>query len=283
MIEFKNVTKSYGKTKALCDFSLTLAEDGIYCLLGRNGAGKTTFMNLISGKIVASAGEVVVCGKKVDSLNMPENVRYIEAAKPQFNMRVEEHLALAKELDEKFDAEFAEQAVKKFRLDKKKKYNALSFGMKTMVTTVLSLASNDDIVLLDEPVLGFDAVMRKEFYELLTLSFEKHPRIIVVSTHLIDEIANVAHKIVMIDGGKLILNESAEVIAEKAYKISGTKDAVDAVSAKLNVLATENIGKFKVAYIYDKRIAAFNNIDVEDLSLQDLFIKFAECGGEENE
>ena len=73
------------------------------------------------------------------------------------------------------------------------------------------------------------------------------------------------------------------IVDWKVDEISGTKDAVDAVSAKLNVLATENIGKFKVAYIYDKRIAAFNNIDVEDLSLQDLFIKFAECGGEENE
>lgn len=75
--------------------------------------------------------------------------------------------------------------MERFELDGKKKFNHLSLGMKTMVSTIICLASNKSVVLLDEPVLGFDAIMRVEFYDMLTESFQKHPRIIIVSTHII--------------------------------------------------------------------------------------------------
>lgn len=79
--------------------------------------------------------------------------------------------------------------MERFELDGKKKFNHLSLGMKTMVSTIICLASNKSVVLLDEPVLGFDAIMRVEFYDMLIESFRKHPRIIIVSTHIIEEIA----------------------------------------------------------------------------------------------
>ncbi|MDD2648897.1 MAG: ABC transporter ATP-binding protein [Eubacteriales bacterium] len=256
--------------------TLHLSEKKIYCLLGRNGAGKTTLMNLISGKIRADEGKVMVDDERVTTLNMPESVRYIEAAKPQFNMRVSELMKLAAGVDDKFDADFADRMVDKFRLERHKKYKSLSFGMKTMVTTIISLASNSEIVLLDEPVLGFDAVMRKEFYDLLAESYENHPRIIIVSTHLIDEIAGIAEKIIAIDSGKLLFYEDINDVIEKSYKLSGAEDDVKHATANLNVVANEKIGKFAVAYVFDKRMAPQENVEVENLSLQDLFVKMVE-------
>ncbi len=281
MIDFMNVTKNYGKNTAIDHVTLALHEPKIYCLLGRNGAGKTTFMNLIAGMISASEGEVAVSGATVSTLNMPENVRYIEAAKSQFNMKIKDLIQLAKGIDSEFDYDFAMEMVQKFKLDGKKKYKALSFGMKTMVTTIISLASNAEVILLDEPVLGFDAVMRAEFYELLQLSFANHPRIIVVSTHLLDEIANVAEQIIMIEDGKIVMNEDINAVLEKAYKVTGPTDKVKVAVEGLQVIATEEIGKFHIAYVYDKRIAGNEEIEITNLTLNDLFVKLA--GGKDNE
>lgn len=280
MIDLVGVTKKYGKTVAADNISLSLHEPGIYCLLGRNGAGKTTLMKLISGNISSTGGQVSVNGSRVTSLSMPENVRYIEAAKSQFNMRISDLFETADGLDADFDLDFAKHMADKFKLNRKKKYNSLSFGMKTMVTTVITLASNADVVMLDEPVLGFDAVMRKEFYELLLMSYESHPRIIIVSTHLIDEIENTASDIIMIENGKILLYEDINTVLEKAYKVSGQTEIVKKALEGLNVIAVDEIGKFSVAYVFDSRRPSDENVELGGLSLGDLFIKMV--GGVEN-
>lgn len=281
MIDFSNVTKRYGSSKAIDRLTLQLADKDIYCLLGRNGAGKTTLMNLIAGKIAASEGIVSVNGKKADTLNMPENVEYIETAKKQFNMCVIDLIKLAAGVSDDFDMDFAMNMVEKFKLDKAKKYNALSFGMKTMVTTLISLANSGDIVLLDEPVLGFDAIMRIQFYTLLQESFSTHSRIIIVSTHLIDEIADVAGRVILIDKGRLIFHEDINAINEKAYKITGLKDDVKAAADGLNIIHRESIGKYESLYVFDKRITTSDKIDVCNLTLQELFVNM--IGGTDNE
>ncbi len=281
MIRFEHVSKWYGKTVAIPDMDLELSEKKIYCLLGRNGAGKTTFMNMIAGKLNASSGEVSINGGIVDTLRMPENVTYIETAKRQFNMRIDRLLELAAGLNEDFDMEFALHMVDKFHLDKKKKYNALSFGMKTMVTTLISLASNQEILLLDEPVLGFDAIMRTKFYELLQESFASRPRIIVVSTHLIDEIAKVAEQIIMIDKGVILLNDDINTVMENAYRVSGVTEQVKKACEGLHVVATEEIGKYTNCFVYDEKAAMLSEVEVSSISLQDLFVKMV--GGSDDE
>lgn len=281
MIKLNHVTKTYGKSTAIDDLTLNLDEPKIYCLLGRNGAGKTTFMKLLSGKTFASHGEVSIKGVKVSTLNMPENVRYIENAKSQFNLRTKDLIKLVADTDENFDSEFAMEMVKKFKLNEQKKYNALSFGMKTMATTILTLASNADVILLDEPVLGLDAVMRKEFYNLLIESFNRNPRIIIISTHLIDEISTSAEQIILIDKGRVILNEDINSIIEKSYKVTGTKEEVEEIVKGLNVIANDYMGKYSISYVYDKRVKPKKSVEITDLSLQEMFIKMV--GGENNE
>lgn len=281
MIKLNHVTKTYGKSTAIDDLTLSLDEPKIYCLLGRNGAGKTTFMKLLSGKTFASHGEVSIKGVKVSTLNMPENVRYIENAKSQFNLRIKDLIKLVADTDENFDSEFAMEMVKKFKLNEQKKYNALSFGMKTMATTILTLASNADVILLDEPVLGLDAVMRKEFYNLLIESFNRNPRIIIISTHLIDEISTSAEQIILIDKGRVILNEDINSIIEKSYKATGTKEEVEEIVKGLNVIANDYMGKYSISYVYDKRVKPKKSVEITDLSLQEMFIKMV--GGENNE
>ena len=236
MVHFDKVTKCYQRTRALDHVTLDLKENKIYCLLGRNGAGKTTLLKLIAGHINASDGKVEVDGKPVSTLKMPECVNFIESRATQFNVKVERLIQTAKELDDDFDMGFAQKMLQKFQLDKKKKYNQLSFGMQTMLTTLISLASNSKVVILDEPVLGFDAIMRSQFYELLTDSFKNHPRLIIVSTHLIDEIAKSAEELIIIDKGKILFQSTINDIDEKAYSITGMTKDVTPILSGLHVI-----------------------------------------------
>lgn len=198
------VTKKYGKAYALDGVDLEIGESGIYCLLGRNGAGKTTLLKSIAGHQNITSGEIVVNGARVSTINMPTELSFMEAQTNMFNLRLRELIKYSAKLSCDFNVAFAEQIAQKFKLDLRKKYRQLSFGMKTMFSTLLSLAGGNKIVILDEPVLGLDAIMRAQFYTLLRESSQAHPRIIIVSTHLIDEIAKVTDKIIIIDNGKVL-------------------------------------------------------------------------------
>ncbi|MEN6313877.1 MAG: ABC transporter ATP-binding protein [Clostridiaceae bacterium] len=281
MIDFCNVTKHYSQTTALKNITLEFCDNSIYCLLGRNGAGKTTLLKLIAGHINASSGIIKVGNKPVSTMQMPNCVSFIESGASQFNMRIIDLINCANNLQDNFDVEFAHRTLKKFGLGKNNKYKQLSFGMRTMVTTLLSLSSNSEIVILDEPVLGLDAIMRKRFYDMLTDSFENRPRIIIISTHLIDEIAGIAEKLIIIDKGEILLKTTANEVFEKAYSLTGITNEVMDLASGLNIIGERSMSGFTAVTVFDKRIDAPKNITVQPVGLQDFFINVVE--GNDNE
>mgnify|MGYP001052207803 FL=1 len=204
MISLNQVTKQYGQVTVLKNITLSIEEPGIYCLLGRNGAGKTTFLKSIAGYQNITTGTIQVDGKTISTAALDTGVSYIENFAKHFNLPVRKLLQIASEVNPSYDYDFASEMMERFELDGKKKFNHLSLGMKTMVSTIICLASNKNVILLDEPVLGFDAIMRVEFYEMLAESFQKHPRIIIVSTHIIEEIASTIQKLMIMDRGNIL-------------------------------------------------------------------------------
>jgi len=281
MIELKNVTKKYGKATAINDISLSIPPQGIYCLLGRNGAGKTTLMKMLAGHIAATQGQLTLAGKKISPSNMPEDVSYIESGSKQFNMRISALIDMAAELQQGFDRNIAQEMVKRFQLDPNKKFEKLSFGMKTMLTTILTLANTSKVVLLDEPTLGFDAIMRNQFNALLLESYQANPRVIIVSTHLIDEIAKVIERLIIIDKGRLLLEAGMEDIDEMAYTISGPTKDVTPLLENLNCIGQTTAGSVMAAHIYGPRITPPEGIAIDRVSLQDFFINLV--GGNSHE
>lgn len=273
MITLEHVTKKYKKKAiAINDLSLTISDNGIYCLVGKNGAGKTTFMKLISGYIGASAGEVRIAKQKVSPSKMPEIVNFIESGCEQFNMKIVDLIETAALLQDDFDKEFAYKMAERFKLNLQKKYKSLSFGMTTMLTTILTLANNSPIILLDEPTLGFDAVMREQFNELVLESYQQTERIIIISTHLIDEIAKIAQKLIIINQGTLVLQTDINDIDEYAYTLAGPTEIVGTLLTDLNCLAQTTVAGITVGHIYDKRITPPVNVRLSHLSAQDFFI-----------
>lgn len=163
--------------------------------------------------------------------------------------------------------------MERFELDGKKKFNHLSLGMKTMVSTIICLASNKSVVLLDEPVLGYDAIMRVEFYDMLTESFQKHPRIIIVSTHIIEEIAKTIQKLIIIDKGSVRFFDTLQSVETKAFSISGLQKDVEAATQNLNVISQNTVGGLVTSYIFDIPPKQADSLEVHPLSLQDFFIQ----------
>ena len=204
MISLNQVTKQYGQVTVLKNITLSIEEPGIYCLLGRNGAGYSTFLKSIAGYQNITTGTIQVDGKTISTAALDTGVSYIENFAKHFNLPVRKLLQIASEVNPSYDYDFASEMMERFELDGKKKFNHLSLGMKTMVSTIICLASNKNVILLDEPVLGFDAIMRVEFYEMLAESFQKHPRIIIVSTHIIEEIASTIQKLMIMDRGNIL-------------------------------------------------------------------------------
>jgi len=272
MINFQNVTKQYEGTKAIDNISVNLSDNKIYCLLGCNGAGKTTLLKLIAGHINSCAGSLEVDSKPVSTMKMPDSVSLIENRAVQFNTKLKNLIQMASDLDDEFDEVFAQSMIKKFHLDKGKKYGQLSFGMQTMFNTLLSLASNRKVILLDEPVLGLDAIMRNKFYNLLNDSFENHPRIIVISTHLIDEMTKSAEELIILDKGKIIFQSTINDIDEKAYSITGITKVINPVLDKLNIISKKTIGGHTTAFVYDQREIIPSSLSVQPIGLQELFI-----------
>lgn len=175
MIALKQVTKQYRQAIVLKNITLSINEPGIYCLLGRNGAGKTTLLKSVAGYQNITSGTIQVDGKRITTSTLDTGVSYVENYAKHFNLPVRKLLKIASEVNPNYDYAFASEMMERFELDGKKKFHSLSLGMKTMVSTILCLASKKSVVLLDEPVLGFDAIMRGEFYGMLAESFRKHP------------------------------------------------------------------------------------------------------------
>ena len=273
MIELKQVTKQYGQATVVKNITLTVDEPGIYCLLGRNGAGKTTLLKSFAGYQNITSGTIQVGGKPITTSTLDTGVSYIENFAKHFNLPVRKLLRIASEVNPNYDYDFASEMMERFELDGKKKFNHLSLGMKTMVSTIICLASNKEVILLDEPVLGFDAIMRVEFYDMLTESFQKHPRIIIVSTHIIEEIAKTIQKLIIIDKGSVRFFDTLQSVETKAFRVSGLQKAVEAATRGLHVIGQDTVGGLVTSYIFDNPPEQAASLEIHPLSLQDFFIQ----------
>lgn len=281
MIKLQDVIKRYGSSTAIDHISINLEDEKIYCLLGCNGAGKTTLMKMIAGNINASGGSIEVDGKPVNTAKMPGSVSFIENRATQFNTKLDKLIHMASELDSGFDKAFAFRMTKKFHLDTDKKFGQLPFGMQTMFNTLLSFASNRKVILLDEPLLGLDAIMRNKFYNLLNDSFDNYPRTIILSTHLIDEMTKSAEDLIILDKGRIIFRSTINDIDEKAYFITGAAGVIASVLENLNVISSKTIGGHTTAYIFNEQSEIPAALAVQSVGLQEFFINLV--GGDYDE
>lgn len=280
-----SLTKNYGKTTALKDVSLILEPHRIYGLIGRNGAGKTTLLGILSGQNPASGGTVEYAGENIwENQNAMNEIcfsREINAAIlfGSDNRMVKTLLTTAEIMLPYWDKEYAAMITDKFQLDTKKRINKLSKGMLSAVTVIIALASKAPFTFLDEPVAGLDVFMRDLFYKLLMEEFTNSSRTFVVSTHIIDEAANVLEDIIILEKGQIIKNENTQDLLARHRIVNGRDTDIDEFSKGYKVLHSESLGRSKSVCVEIKDPHTFEedvknfNFDVSQASLQKLFMK----------
>ena len=286
ILEIEALSKSYGSVEALKSLSLKLEEGKIYGLLGRNGAGKTTLLNLITSRLYAGSGSIRLFGQPgVDNQKALERI----CCMPEKNlfppaMRVREILRHAASFYPSFDRAYTEALCQRFSLNPQLKYKALSRGYESILRVVIGLSSRSDLTIFDEPVLGLDAAGRDLFYRTLIADYSEHPRTFIISTHLIDESADIFEDAIIIKEGSLVAMDSVEQLRKRAAVLSGRQDKLEELVSRyhLTVLSRDDIGRLSAMTVAAPLPADClaelreKEIDLAPVSLQKLFIHLTE-------
>ena len=279
-IDIKGISKEYANTKALDNVTITLEPNKIYGVLGRNGAGKTTLLNLLTNRIFPTEGEITIDGHTVfendkalnDIFYMTEKNLYPEGEK------IKNIFKWTREFYPLFDIEYAKDLSEKFELNINKKVKDLSTGYSSIFKAIIALSSNANIMIFDEPVLGLDANHRDMFYKELIANYNKTPKTMIISTHIIEEVAQVLEEVIIIKKGKLIAKQSVEELLSCAYTVSGESSNVDKYIEGKKYIGQETIGNFKSVIVLEdiqnKNQVLANELKVEfsKAELQKLFI-----------
>ncbi|MCI8394993.1 MAG: ABC transporter ATP-binding protein [Acutalibacter sp.] len=277
-IELKGISKSFGQVQALKGVSAVFEENKIYGLLGRNGAGKSTLLNILTNRIFPDEGTVLVDrengmendGAQAKLFLMSETTLHPES------MRVKGAFRWAKAFYPSFDESYGEKLLEDFGLNPGAKISGLSTGYRSIFKLVLALCVNVPYVLLDEPVLGLDANHRELFYKRLLEKYAENPFTVVLSTHLIEEVANLVEDVVIIKEGEILRQESRESLLTGGYTVSGGAAAVDAYIQGKKVIGMDALGGLRTAYVLgvpEKGREAAKDLEFGPMDLQKLFIQ----------
>ena len=274
-IELKNVSKSFGGVHALSDVSLSFGGGKVYGLLGPNGAGKTTLLNIITNRLYADCGEVLIDGESAPGRDRALGKVYMMAEQNLFpdSMKVKAALKITADFIPSFDLELAMALSERFGLPMGKKVTALSTGYSSILRLVLALSAGTPYVIFDEPVLGLDAQHRDMFYRLLMEHCGGGGQTVILSTHLIQEAAPLIEHAVIIKGGKILRDASADALTGAAHTVTGPAGLVDGYIAGRQVLNTTAIGGLKTACVEGEPGANIPaGLEVSAMGLQDYFI-----------
>ncbi|RLK52252.1 ABC transporter ATP-binding protein [Microbacterium telephonicum] len=283
-ISVSHLTKRYKDTLALDDVSLSLDENVIYGLLGRNGAGKTTLMSILTAQNFATRGEVRVFGKDpYENAGVLSRICFVRESQKYPEDALPTHaFEMARLFFPNWSQELADDLVAAFQLPLKTRIKKLSRGQLSAVGVIIGLASRAEITFFDEPYLGLDAVARQIFYDRLLEDYAEHPRTVILSSHLIDEVSNLIERVVVIDRGRILLNEETDAVRGRAATIVGDAATVDAFVAGREVLHRESLGRVTGVTVLGELTAAdrarldADGLEIAPVSLQQLVVRLTQ-------
>ena len=311
MIEVKNVTKKYGKAVAVEDISFTINEGEIVGLLGPNGAGKSTTMNILTGYIEQTSGDVTIEG--YNTLKKPKKAKkqigYMPEGVPLYtDLTVKEfvtYMAELKQVNKKERKAKIEKVIEQTGLKEveNKLTRNLSRGYKQRVSMAGALVGEPKILILDEPTVGLDPKQITEIRSLIKELGKTHT--IILSSHILSEVSQICNKVIIINKGKIVATDTPENLENKVSKnnciyvtVEDTENKIETIKDKIkeikNIkLVQENEDKTKQYLIEadkdtDLRKTIFSEFAKEnitifemkkaDTTLEDAFIKLIEGG-----
>jgi ABC-2 type transport system ATP-binding protein len=281
-ISVTGLTRRYRDQLALDDVTVDIDGPSITGLLGRNGAGKSTLMRIIANQEFASAGTVRVFGASpVENDAILRRMVLVREDQAFPDYRVRQALQAASWFYPNWNGALADELIHDFDLPLNRAIKKLSRGMRSALGIVIGLAAQAEITLFDEPYAGLDAVSRRLFYDRLLASYADRPTTVVLSTHLIDEVADLLERVVMIDHGRIVLDAAADDVRGSATSVSGAINAVEEFVAGRRLWDRRRIGSQEsviIAGALDDRDwlrARELHLNLESLSLQEVTVHAA--------
>ena len=287
-IEVRSLTRTHGTVRALDDLTVSFRRNAITGLLGRNGAGKTSLMSILSAQDRQTSGTVLVEGEPpFEHAGVVERMCFIrDNQRYPDDYKLKHVLSGARIGFPEWDQALAEELVALFRIPEKPIVKKFSRGQLSALGIVIGIASRAPITFFDEPYLGLDATARTHFYDVLLRDYAEHPRTIVLSTHLIDEMEQLLERVVILDRGRLLRDADVDELRGAAHQITGRDDDIAAYSAGRTVLSRHRIGGLATAVIdgqpsaQDRAAAAERGIDIGAVGLQELVAAYGFDGAD---
>ena len=286
-IEVRGLGKRFDRVEALDDVSFSLSGNKICGLLGRNGAGKTTLLSILAGYERQTAGTVLVDGEPVfENATATARTCLVRGTGDQLSpgMNGQGLLRFARLHRPSWDADFAATLVDRFKVPMGPQVKSLSHGKRCALGVTIGLASRAPLTIFDESYLGMDAPARYAFYDALLADVMAHPRMVIVSTHLIEEVSSLFEDVLILDEGRLLLHEDADTLRALGSAVTGDAALVDSFTLGLEVLGEKTLGRTKSATVYgpldDRRRAQAREVglNLDPIALQDLFVHLTSGG-----
>ena len=272
VIKVNNLTKYYGKLRALDNVELEIPQGRIIGLLGKNGAGKSTFMRCILG-FLKHKGEIEILGKTIKrhQESVHEDIAFI----PDVNslddrLTVKQTMDYVSAINKSWNHEKAKGLLANSDLKSNQKVGTLSKGMKTKLYLLITLSLDVKILLLDEPTLGLDIVFRKEFFNTILGEFYDEAKTIIISTHQVEEVEQILQDIIFIDEGKIILQQDIEELKNEYSIFTVSSDQKEKLEQHNPKVINKTLGHVSAALDSKIEIA---DAQVSRPTLSDLFME----------
>jgi len=273
-INANKVSKKYGSNTVLKDIDLSIGQGEIVGLIGPNGAGKSTLLKAIMG-LIAYSGDLSIFGQNPykNRTALLQNMSYIAdvASLPGW-MNVSDLLNFVAETHPKFDIGRAQDLLKDTPIQSKQLIETLSKGMKTRLHLAIILSISTDLLVLDEPTLGLDVLVRRDFQDRLVQDYYNQQRSILITTHQIDEVESILTRVVFIREGQITMDFQTADLKTRYSKLITTQNIV---------LSDPTAQPIYQRALPDRTELIFDNVDQSKLSefgevltpsLEDLFV-----------
>jgi ABC-2 type transport system ATP-binding protein len=279
-IELQAVTKSFRRTEVLRGVSLSVEPGKTFAFLGRNAAGKTTTIRLLLGLLKRDDGSIRVLGldPSRDPLELRRRVGYLAEDQTMYGwMTVGEIVRFVAPFYPTWDHDLALRYVREFELPAGTKIKHLSKGQNVRLGLVLALGHRPEVVILDDPALGLDPIMRKQFNRDLITHLQGEGRTVFYSSHLLYEVEPVADEVAILDHGRVVRQADTETLRRDVKQLILSREAFAAQRKHLSVLdVREDADRMVVAVEKAetaREILGYEGVDyrIVDLNLDEIF------------
>ena len=287
MLELKNVSKSFGKFKALDDLSMTIPQGAVYGLVGPNGAGKTTAIRHITGVYRPDAGEITMEGLPIyENPQVKQSIGYIPDEIFYFaSSSLQDMAKFYRGLYPRFDMALFQRLTEVFQLPMGSPIRRFSKGMQKQAAFQLTLSIRPDVLVLDEPVDGLDPVMRRQVMSLILAEVAERNTTALISSHNLRELEDVCDHVGIMNHGKMLLERSLADMQGSTVKLQMVGD----IPEGLNILHQSSTGRLQTLVVrgdareVEAQVEASDPMfyDILPLSLEEIFIY--ELGGVNHE